>query len=225
MTITLHHLQYSQSFRILWLLEALGADYELKIYPRDPASNLAPADYKAVSPLGTAPVLTHGDVALAETNAIIDYVLDLHPDSGFRPAPGSPERERYLFWFHATQGSMMPLLLIDTIFKFMGARAPALMRPLMKAVLAKAGPTIIQPRMKKLLQLAETHLSQHKWLAGDDLTAADFTMSYALKSAHKKGFVTEAHPGCLRWLAQMEADPAFQAAQARDDGREIVFSI
>ena len=111
--ITLHHLEYSQSYRVLWLLEELGTDYELKLYERDKVTRLAPADYKAVSPLGTSPAITDGDLNLSETSAIFDYILDQHPESTLRPAVNSAARTDYLFWFHASQGSLMPMMLRD----------------------------------------------------------------------------------------------------------------
>lgn len=225
MTITVHHLQYSQSFRLIWLMEALGGDYDLKIYPRDPQSNLAPAEYKALSPLGTAPVITDGDIAVGESNATIDYVLDRHLHSALRPAPGDANRERYLFWFHAAQGSMMPILFMNTIFGVVQTRAPFFLRPLLKSVFGNVGDLLIKPRMKTLLDEAEKHLAEHIWLAGEELTAADITMSYTMAAARQAGFISDAHSGCLRWLAQMGADPAFQRAKAKDEGRDMLFSF
>ncbi|WOE76392.1 glutathione S-transferase family protein [Alterisphingorhabdus coralli] len=225
MTMTVHHLQYSQSFRLIWLMEALGADYDLKIYARDSETNLAPAEYKALSPLGTAPVLVDGDTVVAESNASIDYVLDRHPESPLRPGPGDPTRERYLFWYHSAQGSMMPMLFVNTIFGMVQKNAPFFLRPLLRSVAANVGERLIKPRMTAILKVAEEHLAEHKWLAGEELTAADITMSYAMAGARKAGLVTEAHPGCLRWLKQMEADPAFQRAKAKDDGRDMLFSF
>ena len=115
--ITLHHLEYSQSFRVLWLLEELGVKYELIKYKRDPKTHMAPGDYKKISPLGTAPVITDGDVSLAETSAIIECIIDRHPNNQLMPLPGTPNRLRHLFWFHASQGSLMPLMLMDSIFR------------------------------------------------------------------------------------------------------------
>ena len=127
--ITLHHLEKSQSIRILWLLEELGVPYEVKLYDRDPQTRLAPAEYKAISPLGTAPVITVDGTAMAETNAIVDYICDLHDDGRLRPAPGTPDRACYLFWFHTSQGSLQPLLTNKFVMTAMTMRAPFLMRP------------------------------------------------------------------------------------------------
>jgi len=223
--ITVHHLQFSQSFRLIWLMEVLETEYDLKIYPRDPESNLAPAEYKALSPLGTAPVIVDGSTVVGESNAAIDYVLDRHPDSGLRPDVGHSDRERYLFWFHAAQGSMMPVMFINTIFGLAQKRAPVFVRPILKPVASNIEKLLVTPRMEKLLEVAEAHLAAHKWLSGDNLTAADITMCYTMAAAHKAGFITPRHKGCMRWLEQMENDAAFVRAKARDDDRDMLFSF
>ncbi|SIN59887.1 glutathione S-transferase [Parasphingorhabdus marina DSM 22363] len=224
--ITLHHLEYSQSFRILWLLEELGTEYELKLYNRNADNNLAPDAYKALSPLGTAPVITdENGLVLAESNAVIDYILDQHPDSPLRPAGGSPERADYLFWFHASIGSMMPMQFMDGIFTVLQKRSPFFLRPVISAVLGQAQKLLVQPRMTTILDRLEHDLARHKWLAGDQLTAADITMSYCMASAKQRGFVNDSRPGCMRWLEQMEATPSYQSAMAKDGRETMVFSF
>ena len=224
MTLTVHHLEYSQSFRILWLLEDLGAPYEVKVYERDPKSRLAPAEYKAVSPLGTAPAITDGDLALAETNAIIDYILDQHPESTLRPAPTAQNRTNYLFWFHAAQGSMMPIMLFGAVFGSIEKSVPFFLKGLIRKITAQVKAGFLNPRMTALINKAEADLSASKWLAGDDLTAADIVMSYNMESSRNAGYITDAHPNCLRWLEQMHADPAFIAAMEKDGRETMVFT-
>ena len=158
--ITLHHLEYSQSFRILWLLEELGVEYNFKAYERDPAMHLALAAYKALSPTGAAPVITAGDQVLAESSAIVDYVLDLHPNDQLRPPPGSPHRARYLFWLHAAQGSMMPLLLMDSVFLIIRKRVPFFFKSILRGVFGKARAGLSKPRMDALLRKAEADLAE-----------------------------------------------------------------
>ncbi|MFT4635703.1 MAG: glutathione S-transferase, partial [Chitinophagales bacterium] len=187
--ITLHHLEYSQSYRVLWLLEELGDDYELKLYQRDKQSRLAPTDYKAVSPLGTSPVITDGSLNLAETSAIFDYILDQHPDSPLRPAANSAARTDYLFWFHASQGSLMPMMLMSIVFQMLKTRSPALIRPLIKIVLGKAISSMINPRVTLLLDKAEADLEATGWFAGESMTAADMMLSYPIESAETKGLL------------------------------------
>jgi glutathione S-transferase len=187
--LTLHHLEYSQSYRVLWLLEELGVDYELKLYNRDPETRLAPANYKAVSPLGTSPVITDGDLNLAETSAIFDYILDQNPESLLRPIANSAARTDYLFWFHASQGSLMPMMLMSIVFQMLETRTPGLIRPLIKMVLGKASSAMVKPRVKLLLEKAEADLEATGWFAGDSLTAADMMLSYPIESAHTKGLL------------------------------------
>lgn len=223
--ITLHHLEYSQSFRILWLLEELGVDYTFKAYARDPATHLAPADYKVLSPTGAAPVISDGEVVLAESSAIVDYVLDLYPNEQLRPPPGSPNRARYLFWLHAAQGSMMPLLLMESVFLIIQKRVPFLLRPILRGVFAKARAGLSKPRMDALLRKAEADLADAPWFGGEALSAADIVISYAMEAAHVRGYVTDAHPHCLAWLERTHACPSFQAAKAKDGKPSMILPL
>lgn len=217
--IILHHLEYSQSFRILWLLEELKVEYGLKKYNRDPVTHLAPAEYKAISPLGTAPVITHGDRAISETAAIMDYIIDLYPDEFLRPEVGSADRARHLFWFHAAQGSIMPLMLMESIFHIIQKRVPGILRLVIKPVLAKASAGFTKARMVKLLEQAEVDLAKAQWFGGKELTLADILLSYPLESAHKRGFISDEYPLTLAWLKRIQARPAFIRAK-REDGRD-----
>ena len=215
--ITLHHLEKSQSIRILWLLEELGAPYEVKLYDRDPVTRLAPAAYKAISPLGTAPVITEGDVTLAETNAIVDYLLDRHDDGRLRPAPGTPDRARYLFWFHAAQGSFQPLLTNKFVMTAAMMRAPFLFRPVAKAIMGGLDKAFFGPRLDALLAEIEKQLGQTKWFAGDELTAADIVMGYSMElAAARAGMTGPAFPNATRFLKQMRETPSYQRAMDKD---------
>lgn len=223
--LTLHHLEYSQSFRTLWLLEELGADYELELYERDKKTLLAPTDYKALSPLGTAPVITDGEVVLAETGAISDYILDAHPKNTLRPKAGHADRTRYLFWFHAAQASLMPLMLIETLFRIMRTRVPFFLRPFVALITKAAQAGFIRPRLKALLDQAETDLSTAPWFGGDNFTAADIMISYPLESAQSRGLLTDAYPNCADWLERATARPAFLRAQEKDGRSSRILSL
>ncbi|MFQ3244995.1 MAG: glutathione S-transferase [Arenicella sp.] len=223
--LSLHHLEYSQSYRVLWLLEELGTDYELKLYQRDKKTSLAPVDYKAVSPLGTSPVITDGDLNLAETSAIFDYILDQHPDSPLRPAANSAARTDYLFWFHAAQGSFMPMLLMSIVFQTLEKRSPALIRPLIKTVLAKATSAMVEPRLKLLLDKAEADLAATGWFAGESITAADMMLSYPIESAHSKGLLKEKYPNCEAWVARIKQVPSYQSAKQKDGKPSAIFQL
>ena len=223
--ITLHHLEYSQSYRVLWLLEELGADYELKLYERDKKTSLAPADYKAVSPLGTSPVITDGELYLAETAAIFDYILDQHPKSPLRPAVKSAARTDYLFWFHAAQGSFMPMLLMSIVFQTLETKSPGLIRPLIKAVLGKASAAIVKPRVKLLLDKAEADLAATGWFAGESMTAADMMLSYPIESAHTQGLLKGKYPNCEAWVERIKQVPSYQSAKEKDGRPSAIFQL
>tara|TARA_B110000971_G_scaffold210821_2_gene238436 strand:- start:1069 stop:1755 length:687 start_codon:yes stop_codon:yes gene_type:complete len=219
--LTLHHLEYSQSFRILWLLEEMGQPYELKSYNRDPVSVLAPAEYKAISPIGTAPVITHGKMALAESSAIMDYLADLSPDCGLRPEVGSKDRTRYLFWFHTAQGSMMPILLMQTVLRMTTERVPFFLRPMAKMITGALTKGFIQPRLFALLDQAEADLSKKKYFGGSALSLADILIVYNIEGADSRGLLG-AYPNLQDWLARMKARPAFQAATKLDDRPSMI---
>lgn len=223
--LTLHHLEYSQSYRVLWLLEELGAEYELKIYERDKETSLAPAEYKAVSPLGTAPVITDNGLNLAETAAIFDYVLDRNTNSPLRPAIDSSARTNYLFWFHASQGSLMPMTLMSVVFTILQTRTPALIRPLIKMVLGKASEGMINPRVATLLDKAEADLAATGWFAGDSLTAADMMMSYPLESLYSKGRLKHKYPNCQAWVERVKGLPSYQSAKQKDGRPSAIFQV
>ncbi len=223
--ITLHHLEYSQSFRILWLLEELGAKYDLKLYNRDPESNLAPAEYKAISPLGTAPVITDGDLALAESNAIIDYILDKHPRSPLRPSADDPHRARHLFWFHASQGSLMSVGGIEMIMRVLEERSPWPISKLLSAVFGKAREAFTRPRQAALLVKIESDLGIAPWFGGDQVTAADITMSYPMESLRDRGELGDGHPNAMAWFKRVEALPSYKSARKIDDRDAVAFAI
>ena len=223
--LTLHHLEYSQSYRVLWLLEELGTDYELKLYHRDKETRLAPADYKAVSPLGTSPVITDGELNLAETSAIFDYLLDRHPDSPLRPPLNSAARTDYLFWFHASQGSLMPMMLMSLVFQMLVDRSPGLIRPLIKMVLGKASSAMVKPRLKLLLDKAESDLVATGWFAGESITAADMLLSYPIESAQSKGLLKGKYPNCEAWIERIKQQPSYQSAKLKDGRPSAIFQL
>lgn len=223
--ITLHHLEYSQSFRILWLLEELGAEYELTLYERDVKTHLASPEYKALSPTGTAPVITDGDLVLSESNAIVDYILDKHPNNALRPMPNSKHRARYLFWIHASQGSMTPLLLLDTVFQIISERSPFFIKPIIRPILNLTLASFAKPRMTALLQKAEADLKEAPWFGGDELSAADIVLCYTMESAKNRGYINNDHPNCNAWFERMSDRASFQRAKEKDGKSSIVFVI
>ena len=218
MTLTLHHLESSQSFRVLWLLEELRMPHELKVYKRQP-DLLAPPEFKAISPLGTSPTITSGDdFALSESNAIMDYILDKATKDGLdtknlRPALDSVERNDYLFWFHMPPSSMMYVMSTDSLFRTLPQRVPWPISSIMHMVAGKVRTNLLDPRLHAILKLAEKQLQTNEYLAGNFLTAADITAIYPFESAWSRfPELKEQYPSCDTWLQRLRTRPAFKAS-------------
>ena len=223
--LTLHHLEYSQSFRVLWMLEELGTPYELIVYTRDAKTMAAPDQYKILSPLGTAPLITRGDLVLAESSAIMDYILDRTPGQSLRPAIDSPDRTRYLFWWHVTQGSMMPLQLMTTVTTISQKHLPFFMKPFVKLYITGLEAVFIQPRLNRILARAEADLATAPWFGGQTLSAADFLIAFNMIVGAERGMINEIdHPLCMEWVARMRALPSFAKATEKDGRPSMALS-
>ena len=214
--LTLHHLENSQSIRILWLLEELGADYHIQHYRRDGETSLAPESFKQLHIIGTSPLISDGELVLPESNAIIDYIMDKYGDGGLRPMPGEPVRARYLYWFHAAQGSLMPLLTSKLVFNRLTTRVPFFLKPIMTAVIGKANKVFLQPRIDKFLRHIDSELAQSPWFAGEQFTAADIVMGYCMDVAAVRVSMDERYPHAQAFLQRMRQRPAFRRAMAKN---------
>ncbi len=210
--ITVHHLENSQSIRILWLLEELGVNYEIQHYKRVGLQTLAPEEFKKLHVIGTSPTISDGYLVLPETGAIIDYILDKHPSPTLRPEAGDPQRTRYLYWSHATQASLMPLLLDALIFKRMVSKVPFFLRPPIRLVVGKVREAFLHSRYDRIMSFMDAELGRSTWLSGETLTAADIVMGYCLSVAEVRVGRLESRPNVRRFLKQMRARPAFQRA-------------
>jgi glutathione S-transferase len=212
--IVLHHLNNSRSQRILWLLEELGVEYEVKRYERDPRTMLAPPELRAVHPLGKSPILTDGDTTLAESGAILEYLVERHGKGRFIPAAGTPERLRYTFWLHYAEGSAMPPLLVALLLnRIDAAPVPFFVRPVAKGIVKKVREGFLAPQLETHLGYMESEIGKTPWFAGADFTAADVQMSFPLEAAHSRAGVTaETRPHLTDWLKRIHARPAYQRA-------------
>ncbi|MFU8821019.1 MAG: glutathione S-transferase [Gammaproteobacteria bacterium] len=211
--ITVHHLENSRSQRILWLLEELGLQYRVKRYARDPETKLAPAALRKVHPLGKSPVVTDGDLTLAESGAIIEYLVGTYgAGSGLKPDSGTPERLRYTYWLHYAEGSAMPPLLLSLIFRKMPeAPMPFFVRPVVRGIADKVQKTFVGPQLAQHLDFMEQALGSSEWFAGDAFTAADIQMSFPLEAAGAAGLL-ETRPRLQEFVARITARPAYQRA-------------
>jgi len=209
--LIVHHLNNSRSQRVIWLLEELGATYEVKRYQRDAKTMLAPPELKAVHPLGKSPIITHGERTVAETGAIITYIIDEFGQGRLIPPAGTEDRLRYTYWLHFAEGSAMPPLVMTLLFGEVPKRVPALIRPIAKMIGAGVQSSYLRPTIAAQLDLMEAELGKSAWFAGDDFTAADVMMSFPIEAASARAGLG-AYPKLAAWLACIHARPACQAA-------------
>lgn len=221
--ITVHHLNNSRSQRVLWLLEELGLEYEVRRYERDPVTMLAPPELRAVHPLGKSPVLTEGDLVLAESGAIVEYLVETHGQGRLVPAPGTAQRLRYRYWLHYAEGSAMPPLLLKLVFDRIGkAKMPFFAKPVARAIAARAKDSFIQPQIDQHLDYMEGELGRSRWFAGDEFSAADVQISFPLEAAAARAGLDGSRPRLMDFLARIHARPAYQRALARGGEYSIV---
>ncbi len=210
--ITLHHLENSRSQRIIWMLEELAVPYEIKRYERDPRTNLGPASLKAVHPLGKSPVITDGEVTMAESGAIIDYLGQKFSAGKLVPEYGSKAHQDYTYWLHYAEGSLMPPLLIRLVFETIRARKmPFFVKPIAERIVNETMRTFIGPQIKTHFDYVENYLKQHEWFAGTRLTGADIQMSFPLEASVARGLGAN-YPAITAYVKRLHARPAYQRA-------------
>lgn len=196
--VTLHHLNNSRSQRILWLLEELGVAYEVKRYQRDAQTRLAPPELKAIHPLGKSPVVTDGDNVVAESGAIVEYLIDTYGNGRLRPAEGTKEMVPYRHWLHFAEGSaMLPLMLALYTSRLGDAAAPLAPR--------------ISSEIANHLTYLEGALAKGPFLLGDELTGADIQISFVIEAAAARGLLAQ-YPNLARYAERIQARPAYQRA-------------
>ncbi|MHA3840012.1 glutathione S-transferase family protein [Sphingomonas aestuarii] len=201
MTITVHHLENSRSQRVLWMLEELGLPYTVKRYERNKVTMLAPSELRRVHPLGKSPVIEDDGAVIAETGAIVEYLVE-RGNGRLGPPSHRDNARRWRFWLHYAEGSLMPPLLVKLVL----ARIP---------ILGKAAQKKLQPMIDVHLDYIESELSQRPWFAGDEMTAADIMMSFPLEAACARGGLDETRPATIAWLEKIHARAAYQAALAK----------
>ena len=204
--LIVHHLGKSQSERIVWLCEELAIPYELKVYDRDPVTRLAPVEYKALHSLGTAPIITDGDIVLAESTAIVEYILAKYGNGSLTVPATDPAFADYLYWFHFANGSLQPSLMRCMV--------------LSRAEVADDKPTMqfAQARRKQALSLIDTQLGKTDYLAGNALTAADIVAVFSLTTMRMfYSFDLSPYPNILAYLQRIGARDAYRRAMKKGD--------
>lgn len=211
--ITVHHLENSRSQRILWLLEELGVEYRIVRYQRDKSTGLAPPELVNVHPLGKAPVITDGDVTVAESGAIIEYLADRYDDGRLRPAEGTPERLAYTYWLHYAEGTFMPLMILSLIMRrIASARMPFFVKPIARGIVAKVRSGYLDPNLERNLAFMESTLAVADWFCGRRMTAADIQMSFAVEAAAVRTNLLDNYPRLADFQERIYARPAYRAA-------------
>jgi glutathione S-transferase len=221
--IVVHHLNNSRSQRILWLLEELGLEYEIKKYQRDPKTMLAPPELRAIHPLGKSPVITDGGATVAESGAIIEYLLERYGNGRFIPAAGTPDKLRYTYFLHYAEGSAMTPLLMKLVFdRVETSPMPFFARPVARAIAQKVKSSYVVPQIVQHLNYLEAELGKSSWFAGAEFTAADIQLSFVLEAAASRGGLREEYPKLVAFLASIHARPAYQRALERGGKYELL---
>ena len=214
--ITVHHLNNSRSQRVLWLLEELGVAYEVKRYERDAKTMLAPPELLAVHPLGKSPVIVDGTVTVAESGAIIEYLVDRYGGGRLIPPAGTPERLQYTYWLHYAEGSAMPPLLLKLVFdRVANNPAPWPVSAIARRIAGTVTGTFIGPQLKRHLDYMEAQLAPHTWFAGEEFTAADVQMSFPLEAAAARAGLNAGRPRLMAFLDRIHARAAYRRALER----------
>jgi glutathione S-transferase len=221
--IIVHHLNNSRSQRVLWLLEELGLEYEIVRYQRDAKTMLAPPELRAVHPLGKSPVISDGDVVVAESGAICEYLLDTYGNGRLAPPRGTPEHRRLTYFLHYAEGSLMPPLLMKLVFdRVESSPAPFFVKPIARAIAQKVKKTYITPQINQHMNYLEGELGKSTWFAGEEFSAADIQLSFPLEAAAARGGLDAAWPKLMAFLDRIHRRPAFQRALERGGPYELL---
>ena len=211
--VTVHHLNNSRSQRVLWMLEELGLDYNVVRYQRNAETMLAPPSLRKVHPLGKSPVVVDGENTLAESGAILEYLVERYDSArNFAPSPGTPEQLRYRYWMHYAEGSAMPPLLMSLVFsRIKQAPMPFFARPVARGIADKVMKTFVGPQVRLHLDYMEGELGKSRWFAGDEFSAADIQMSFPVEAASAR-YRFDDKPNLRAFLQRIHARPAYQRA-------------
>ena len=221
--ITVHHLENSRSQRIIWLLEELGIDYQIKRYGRDKQTGLAPPELKQVHPLGKAPVITDGDRTVAESGAIIEYLMYEYDEGKLRPEEGTDERFAYNYWLHYAEGTFAPLMILSLVLaRIEEAPMPFFLRPVARGIAQKVRDAYLDANVTGNLEFMESKLRESRWFCGDFFTAADVQMSFALEAAEVRSDLAGGYPQLAKFLDTIRARPAYKRALDKGGHYELM---
>jgi glutathione S-transferase len=214
--ITVHHLEHSRSQRVLWLLEELGLPYEIKRYARDPKTHLAPPELRVVHPLGKSPVITDDGRAIAESGAIVEYLVERHGQGRLKPPAGSDDALRWRYWLHFAEGTAMPPLLFTLVCeRVKTAPMPFFVKPIARGIADRVMAGFVTPNLQRQLDFMEAELARSPWFAGEQFSAADVQMSFPLEAAAQRAGLDASRPKLMDFLTRIHARPAYRRALER----------
>ena len=221
--LTVHHLNNSRSQRVLWMLEELGVPYDVRRYERDPKTMLAPAELRQVHPLGKSPVVTDGDLTLAESGAIIEYLAERYGQGRLAPPRDTPERLRWTYWLHYAEGSAMPPLLLKLVaLRIASAPMPFFVRPIARKISDTLQSSFVDPQLRLHFDYVNDALTKTGWFVGECFSAADIQMSFPLEAATARGNASGQWPAIADFLQRIHARDAYQRALARGGPYELL---
>lgn len=211
--IVVHHLNNSRSQRVLWLLEELDLGYDIKFYERDQTTMLAPESLRAVHPLGKSPVITDDGNTIAESGAIIEYIVERYGNGRLIPPADTPEHLRYKYWLHYAEGSAMPPLVTNLIFNRFSTADN------------RANDVFIAPQIKLHFDYVETELTKSTWFVGEEFTAADIQMSFPLELVAMQAELIASRPKIQQFVERIHTRPAYKRALERGGAYDFANSI
>ncbi len=217
--LTVHHLNRSRSQRVLWLLEELGVPYEIVKYERDTKTDLAPPELEKIHPLGKSPVITDGDVTIAESAAILEYIVETYGNGKLVPPEDTPNYRRYRYYMHYAEGSLMPFLLLRLITTKM-RRTPFIVRPIAKKIADTLEGKFVAPNLERHVAFLASELGKSDFFAGGELTAADIQMSFPMEALAAR--VPDVPAPIKAWVARIHDRPAFKQAIERGGPYDVM---
>jgi len=215
--ITVHYLNNSRAQRVIWLLEELEVPYEVKRYERDPKTIRAPATLKTVHALGKSPVITDGNATIAESGAIVEYLVRRYGEGKLAPDLLSPAYNDYVYWLHFAEGSLMPPLVMRLVFeKIKSSPMPFFIKPVARMLSDMVMRTYLGPEIVSALRFIDAYLADRDWFAGNRFSAADVQMSFPLEASVARDLVHEGnYPNVYRYVKRFQARPAYLAAMSK----------
>ncbi|WP_306253387.1 glutathione S-transferase family protein [Parvularcula sp. IMCC14364] len=221
--IVVHHLENSRSQRIIWLLEELGTAYEIRHYERDKETSLAPKELLDVHPLGKSPIITDGDLVVAESGAIVEYLIEKYGDGRLQPVGGAQDRLNYRYWLHHAEGTAAAQLVLKLIFtRVKEQKLPIVVKQIAHKIADKVLESYVDPNVQRSMVHWESALSETGWFAGEEMSGADIMMSFPLEAASARAGLGRSFPNISEFLDRIHALPNYQKALAKGGKYDFV---